>query len=94
VTTTTKVEMTMSNVNGQQNKMFDRNDSLSTINEDQEENQPTILTTIVSTKVELNPQQPPSMRRLPTPPGTPRDASTPQSRWSLPTTPSSMQSLA
>jgi hypothetical protein len=60
----------------------------------QNQNQPTILTTIVSTKVELNPQQPPSMRRLATPPGTPRDASTPHSRWSLPTTPSSMPSLA
>uniref|UniRef100_A0A914XVY2 SSD domain-containing protein n=1 Tax=Plectus sambesii TaxID=2011161 RepID=A0A914XVY2_9BILA len=94
-TVTTKVEMTMSNVNGQQNKTFDRNDSLSTINEDQEENnQPTILTTIVSTKVELTPQQQPTaLRRLATPPETRRDSSTPQTRWSLPPTPSSMSSL-
>jgi hypothetical protein len=41
----------MSNVNGQQNKMFDRNDSLSTINEDQEEVRIHTLPTIVSESV-------------------------------------------
>lgn len=49
-TVTTKVEMTMSNVNGQQNKTFDRNDSLSTINEDQEEVRVFNVVTVVSEK--------------------------------------------